>query len=90
MRGARLPTKIGDDGMPKLPKLKIIQPYWDVPEEIRDFEDGQYLPFSEHICILVEGQVVSSYGELVQLATEARYKDKEFLELRLLEIIDGG
>ena len=76
--------------MPKLPKLKILQPYWDVPEEIRDFEAGKYLPFCGHLYIVVEGEVISSYDELVQLAAEDRYKDKEFLEVRLLGITSGG
>jgi len=76
--------------VPKLPKLKIIQPYWDVPEEIRDFKEGKYLPFCGHLYIVVEGEVISSYDELVQLAAEDRYKDKEFLEVRLLEITSGG
>ncbi len=76
--------------MAKLPKLKVINPYWDVPEEIRDFEQGKYFPFCEHICIVVEGQVIWSYDDLNQLAAEDRHKDKEFLEVRFVEIVSGG
>ncbi|MFH1952773.1 MAG: hypothetical protein ABIL06_14270 [Pseudomonadota bacterium] len=76
--------------MAKFPKLKVIQPYWDVPEEIRDIEQGKYLPFCSHIRIVVEGQVVSSYEELLSLVAEDRHKDKDFLEVRFFEIISGG
>ena len=77
--------------MSKLPKLRVINPYWDVAEEIRDFERGKYLPFrATSIFIAVEGQVVHSYEELVRLATKDCHKDKEFLEVRYSEIIGGG
>ncbi len=77
--------------MYKLPKLKVISPYWDVAEEVRDFEQGRYLPFSAaSFAVVVEGQVVFSYEELVRLAAEEPYKDKDFLEITLLEIIVGG
>ena len=77
--------------MSKLPKLRVLNPFWDVAEEIRDFEQGKYLPFNaRHIWIVVEDQVIDSYEELVRLAAEDRHKDKEFLEVRFLDIIVGG
>ncbi len=76
--------------MSNLPKLKVIQPFWDTPEEIRDFEQGKYLPYCAHILIVVEGQVISSYEELLKLAAEEQSKDKEFLEVKFLEIPVGG
>ena len=60
-------------------------------EEIRDFEQGKYLPFNtEHMWIIVENQVITSYEDLVRLAADSRYKDKEFLEVRYVDIIIGG
>ncbi len=76
--------------MSKLPKLKVRGFSWDASEEIRDFEQGKYLPFCEHICIVVEGEVILSYEQLVQLAAQDEYKDKEFLEVELLPLTGGG
>ena len=77
--------------MSKLPRLKILNPYWDVAEETRDFEQGKYLPFSATaISIVVEGQVIISYEDLVQLAADDYHKDKEFLEVRFLDLTIGG
>ena len=77
--------------MSRLPKLRVLKPSWDVAEEIRDFEQGKYLPFNtENIWIVVEGQVIDSYEDLVRLAADPRFKDKEFLEIRFVDIIIGG
>lgn len=45
--------------------------------------------FNEGV-FLVEGQGVRSYDELVNIATQDKYKNKEFLEVKLLHIIGGG
>ena len=77
--------------MSSLPKLRVVNPYWDVSEEVRDFEQGKYLPFSAaSFAVVVEGQVISSYEELLKLAAEEPYKDKDLLEVKLTEIISGG
>ena len=76
--------------MTKLPKLEVKGLGWDVSEQIRDFEQAKCLPFGHNIIIVVEGQVIGSYEELVQLATQHRYKDKEFLQVTFLPIIVGG
>lgn len=76
--------------MTKLPKLKVKGLGWDVSEEIRDFEQAKYLPFGHNLIIVVEGQVIESYEDLVQLAAQDRYKNKEFLEVMFLPIIVGG
>lgn len=79
--------------MSKLPKLKVKRPLWyGYPvEEIRDFEQAQYFLFSRGTFVVVEGQVVYCYDELVQLAAQDSYKDKEFLEVNLrYDMISGG
>jgi len=77
--------------MSKLPKLRVLNPFWDVAEEIRDFEQGKYLPFNAlNSLIVVEDQVIYSYEDLVRLAAEDRHKDKEFLEVRFLDVFIGG
>ncbi len=76
--------------MPDLPKLKVKLLVGRVSEEIRDFEQAKYLPFCYHVLIFVEGQVVNSYEELVHLAAQDCYKDKEFLEVVVTQLADGG
>lgn len=78
--------------MSKLPKLKLKKPYGYPFEEIRDFEQAKDVLFSQggEDVVVAEGQVIKSYEELVQLATQDSYKDKEFLEVWLLAVEIGG
>jgi len=78
--------------MSKLPKLKVKKPLGYPFEEIRNFEEAQYFLFNygDNAIVIVEGKVINSYEELVQLAAQASYKDKEFLEVELLPAVIGG
>ena len=79
--------------MAKFPKLKIKRPFGYPSEEIRDFEQAQYFLFSYAATAtpVAEGEVVSSYEELVKLANRDCYRDREFLEVMLLptDLIGG-
>ena len=78
--------------MYKLPKLKVKRPVGHPSEEIREFEQGRYFLFSygDGVFVVVEGQVINSYEELIQLAAQDCYKDKEFLEVIIVPEISGG
>ncbi len=78
--------------MSDLPKLNLKKPFGYPSEEVRDFEQARYFLFSygANAVIVVEGQVVNSYEELVQLAARDCYKGKEFLEVQLLPVAIGG
>jgi len=78
--------------MIKLPKLKLKKPFGYPFEEIRDFEQSQYFLFSygDSAIVLVEGQVVSSYKELLQLSARDCHKEKEFLEVLILPAVIAG
>jgi len=78
--------------MPKLPKLKVKKPFGYPSEEIRDFEQAKYFLFSygASTIVMVEKQVVNSYDELLQLAAQDCYKDKESLDVVVLPAIVGG
>jgi hypothetical protein len=78
--------------MSKLPKLKIRKPCGYPAEEIRDFEQAKYFLFSygPNTLVVVEGRVINSYQELIQLATQGHCKDKEFLEVILTPVVGGG
>jgi hypothetical protein len=76
--------------MSRVPKLKIKLPSGGSSEFICELEEAKdYLNFNEGV-FLVEGQGVRSYDELVNIATQDKYKNKEFLEVELLHIIGGG
>ncbi len=77
--------------MSKLPKLKIRLPFGNPSEDICDLEQAKYrFTYGGEIIVVVEGQVVNSYEQLVQLAAQDAYKDREFLEVELLPAIVGG
>ena len=78
--------------MSKLPKIKVVQPFRYPSEEIHDLEQAKYFLFSygPSVFIVVEGQVINSYDELVLLAAQDCHKDKEFLEVFVETIISGG
>ncbi|MFH1002980.1 MAG: hypothetical protein V1780_02425 [Chloroflexota bacterium] len=70
--------------MYELPKLVV---------EIQRFEQIRYLDkafFGGNNLLLVEGQLVQSYDELVQLARQERYREKGTLEVKLEPLIGGG
>jgi len=76
--------------MSQLPKLKIKLPLGSLSEDVCELEQAKYrLNFDDGV-LLVEGQTVHSYDELVKLATQDNYKNKEFLEVVLLQVIEGG
>jgi len=76
--------------MSQVPKLKIKLPSSDPSEYICELEQAKYcLNFNEGV-FLVEGQGVHSYDELVHIATQDKHKNKEFLNVELLQVIGGG
>ncbi len=76
--------------MPQLPKLRV-KTFPGSSEETRDFEQAKDLPFLD-VLIFVEGQRINSYEELVQLAAQDSYQNKESLEVMVLSagLVDGG
>ena len=74
--------------MSKLPKLKLTMP--NGHEEIRDIKEDDSIYSNWTMLVLAGGQVVNSYEELVQLASQDQYKDKEFLEVTIIPFIEGG
>ena len=77
--------------MPKLPKLKVKRT-WNPVEETHDLEQARNLLFNRgtDMLVIVEGQMVNSYEELVQLAAQDAYKDKESLEVVMTPLWPAG
>ena len=78
--------------MSNLPKLKV-QTIRDLKlvEETLDIEQARYLVHA-NAHVVVEGQRINSYDELLQLANQDGYSNREFLEVVLLpiEVAGGG
>lgn len=75
------------------PKLKVIDWSEGNPssEEICDFEQAKgFFDYGSTLLIKVEGQVLIGYDELVRLADQAGYRNKEFLEVELVPLLGGG
>ena len=76
--------------MSPLPKLKIKLPGSHSGGEILDLEEARnFLNFDDGV-ITVEGRTVHSFDELFELANRETYRNREFLHVVLLQIIEGG
>ena len=77
--------------MSGFPKLKVT--HWidgKTSQEIIDFEQAPHFLFNYDVMVVVEGEVIRSYEELVRLASQARFKDRDFLDVQLETMIAGG
>lgn len=77
--------------MSEFPKLKVT--HWidgHASQEVLDFEQAPYFLFNYDVIVAVEGEVIKSYEELVQLASRDSYRDRAFLEVQLETVIVGG
>jgi hypothetical protein len=72
-----------------LPRIKI-KIFGQASEDICNLEEAKYLVNFESRIVLVEGQRVASYEELVQLAAQDKYRNREYIEAVLLPVIAGG
>jgi hypothetical protein len=75
-----------------LPKLKIRLPSQNEAQDICTLEQAKYR-FNwghEPFLIVVEGQFVNSFDDLMKLAKQDRFKEKEFLEVEIQPLLAGG
>ena len=77
--------------MSEFPKLKVTHLIdGQRSEEMIDFEQAPHFLFNYDVIVAVEGEVVRTYEELVQLATRDNFKDRDFLEVQMETVIAGG
>lgn len=78
--------------MSSLPKLRIKLPSQKVAEEVCSLEQMKFRFDWGHepLLILVEGQAIGSYEQLEELVQQDVFKDKEFLEVDVRNILVGG
>jgi hypothetical protein len=78
--------------MNTLPKLKIKLPSQNEARDICSLEQAKYR-FNwghEPFLIVVEGQLVNSFDDLMELAKQDRFKGREFLEVEIQPLLAGG
>jgi hypothetical protein len=74
--------------MSKLPKMKITK--WNGEELIQDIEEWKTFPFAIDDLVMVEGQEIYSYSELVEMASREPFNTYQFLDVRVMPFIAGG
>ena len=76
--------------MAALPKLKIkLSPQYPA-EDAFDLEQAKSrLNFSSGM-VVVEGRIIYSYDELLKLASQEAYRNREYLEVEGVATIAGG
>ena len=78
--------------MNPLPKLKIRLPSQNEARDICSLDQAKY-HFNwghESFLIVVEGQSVNSFDDLVELAKQDRFKGREFLDVEIQSLLAGG
>ncbi len=76
--------------MAKYPRLKVTGIGWNASEEVREFEQARHFPFTHNVIIMVEGHVIRSYEELLELVKHEHYQDRDFLKVTYLPMLGGG
>jgi hypothetical protein len=72
-----------------MPRFKV-KFFGDPGEDICELEEVKYLfNFTDRI-IVVDGQTVYFYDDLVVLVSQEKYKDQEFIEIVQVPMIEGG
>ncbi len=72
-----------------MPKL-LVKVFGDPGEDICELEDAKYLlDFGSRIIVL-DGQDVRSYDELVKIVLQEKYRNQELIEVVQLPAIERG
>ena len=78
--------------MSRLPRLKITEWIDEYPQEqICDLKQAKtFFDRDPSLIVIVDGEVLVSYDELINLATQDIYRDKEYIQAELAPLIGGG
>jgi hypothetical protein len=72
-----------------MPKL-LVKVFGDPGEDIYELKDAKYLFDFANQIIVIDGQNVRSYGDLVKIVSQPKYKDQEFIEVVQVPAVSGG
>lgn len=78
--------------MCRLPKLKVISPF-RYKNEIYELEQAKDILFHYDdipMHVIIEGQLIKSYKELVELVGQDQYRYKECIEVREVPVMLAG
>jgi hypothetical protein len=67
-----------------------IKYFGSTAEDFCDLEQGRYILDFDMGIILADGQRVQTYTELVEFATQDKYKNNRFIDIVVLRTISGG
>lgn len=67
-----------------------IKIFGQTGEDICKLEEAGYLFGLDGRIVMVEGQRANSYDDLVRLANQDKFKDKDLIDIVLLPAIAGG
>ena len=76
----------------KYQKLKIRLPSDSEPQEVCTIEEAMHR-FNwghEPFVVVVEGEYVPSFDDLMALSKQDRFKDREYLEVDIQPLLAGG
>jgi hypothetical protein len=68
----------------------VIKNFGRVGEDICELEEARHLLNFENGMIMVEGQRVLSFDDLLQLIAQDKFRDREYIEVVRLPAIAGG
>jgi PDZ domain-containing secreted protein len=72
-----------------MPKL-LVKNFGDPGDDICELGDARYLlAFGDRI-VVVDGQDIHSYEELVKLVSQEKYRNQEFIEVVQIPAVQGG
>ena len=72
-----------------MPKL-LIKFFGDPGEDLCELEDAKYLlDFADRI-VVVDGQEIRSYDELVKIVEQDKYSNQEIIEVVQIPAMTGG
>jgi PDZ domain-containing secreted protein len=72
-----------------MPKL-LIKFFGDPGEDLCELEDAKYLlDFADRI-VIVDGQEIRSYDELVKIVEQDKYRNQEIIEVVQIPAMTGG
>jgi hypothetical protein len=72
-----------------LPKL-TIEFFGHAGEDVSELEQSKFLFIFTDKTVMVDGQKIDSYDELVRLAGTDEYRNRKFIEVVLLPTVVGG
>lgn len=86
--------------MGDLPKIRIKKHWggWPPDEQIFDLDGARdflcdYWPSATNLVpvfVVVDGQLIQSYEELVKIVNQDKYRNKVYLEVGLYPVAGGG